>query len=83
MSWSARHVLRDIDLHVPRPAIQLLAPSPEAARDLAIGHYRSFATMMKLEITVLNSPDTGRNRQYCDKSAIPVKWKRWSRYPTR
>ena len=29
--------------------------------------------MMKLEITVLNSPDPGRNRQYCDKSAIPVK----------
>lgn len=30
-----------------------------AARDLAIGHYKSFATMMKLEITVLDSQDSG------------------------
>ena len=52
-------VPRENDLHVPRPAIQLLAPSPEAARDLAIGHYKSFATMMKLEITVLDSQDSG------------------------
>ena len=50
-------ILKESDVHVPRPAVHLQAGTPEAARDLAIGHYRDFAQLMKLEIMITELQD--------------------------
>ncbi len=50
-------VLRENDVHVPRPAVQLQAGSPEAAREMAISHYKEFAASMKLDISITEVGD--------------------------
>jgi hypothetical protein len=45
-------VLREHDLRLPRPPVQLQAESVEAARKLVIQHYRNLANEMKLDVWV-------------------------------
>lgn len=45
-------VLREHDLDLPRPPLQLQADSAEAARELVIQHYRDLAKDMKLDVWV-------------------------------
>ena len=54
----ALSVLREHDLHLPRPPIDLQAASAEAARELVIEHYRALAKEMKLDILVTELPDS-------------------------
>ncbi len=47
-------VMREDDLHVPRPPVQIQADSALAARERAIFHYRRLAQEMRLEVVVSN-----------------------------
>lgn len=49
-------VLREDDLHLPRPPVQLPAGSAEAARELVIEHFTGLAAEMKLDIVVTELP---------------------------
>lgn len=45
-------VLRENDLHIQRPPVQLQAASDEAARILAIRHYERFAEQLEFDILI-------------------------------
>ncbi len=51
-------VLRENDLQLPRPPVQLHAGSAEDARELVIQHYRGLAKEMKLDILVSELQDS-------------------------
>ncbi len=49
-------VLRENDVSLPRPPLQLDAESEEAARGRAISHYRTLAERLKLDIMIVDQP---------------------------
>ena len=52
-------VLRESEMHLPRPPIQLQAESEKAARELAVSHYRELAERLRLDIWITELPRTG------------------------
>lgn len=50
-------VLRENELSLPRPPVQIRAESEDLAREVVIGHYRDLAARMDLDVVITEIPE--------------------------
>ncbi len=55
-------VLRENDLHLPRPPLYVLAQGADTAREIVISYYDELARQLRLDISITDISETGEQQ---------------------